>query len=101
MTSEDSENKNNDPEDMAKNTQDENIIEQLDGNAEIKESDEEYYQKQKEYDKKIEKECKADGSWCYECSDIFMNRIVLKRHMHNDHNMEIYPDINIMLHGGW
>ena len=101
VTSEDSENKNNDPEDMAKNTQDENIIEQLDGNAEIEESDEEYYQKQKEYDQKLEQECKADGSWCYECSDIFKNKIVLKRHMHNDHNMEIYPDINIMLHGGW
>ena len=55
MTSEESENKNNIPEDLAENTQDENIIEQLDGNAEIEESDEEYYRKREEYDQKLEK----------------------------------------------
>ena len=43
VTSKDSKRKKkNDPEDLAKNTQDENVIEKLDGNAEIEESDEEY-----------------------------------------------------------
>ena len=79
----------------------EHEIEQLDGNSEIKESDEEYLRKSAEYDRKLEEECKAEGNWCYECSDIFLNRVVLKRHMHNDHKIEIYPDINIMIHGGW
>ena len=53
------------------------------------------------HEKKQEEEAKSDGSWCYECNDLCLNKIVLKRHMHNDHHMEIYPEINIMLHGGW
>ena len=86
-------------------------IPQLDGKSEVnmtavnqaavRKSEEEYERERKEYNHKREEEAKADGSWCYECKDECMNRVVLKRHMHNDHNLEIYPDINIMLHGGW
>ena len=53
------------------------------------------------HERKQVEQAKADGSWCYQCKDLFMNKIVLKRHMHNDHNIEVHPDINIMLHGGW
>ena len=84
-------------QDLGGQKEDDHVIEQLDGNSEVEESDEEYYRKSAI----VEEGCKAEGKWCYECSDIFLNRVVLKRHMHNNHKMEIYPDINIMLHGGW
>ena len=98
-------------EDLKDHKRNKHEIPQLDGNSEVKKtyvkqavvskSKEEYERERKEYNRKREEEAKADGSWCYECKDECMNRVVLKRHMHNDHNLEIYPDINIMLHGGW
>ena len=94
----------------------ENIV-QLDGNDDIEKPKEDNDKKDKTFtfkfvsemteeernvhEKKQEEQAKADGSWCYQCKDLFMNKIVLKRHMHNDHNTEVHPDINIMLHGGW
>ena len=36
--------------------------------------------------------------------NLCLNGVVLKRHLHklhNDNYMDIYPDINIMLHGVW
>ena len=76
-------------------------IEQFDGNSEIEQTDEEYEHEREDCQRKQEEHCKTEGAWCYDCNDMFFNRIVLKRHMHNDHNKDIYPEINIMLHGGW
>ena len=76
-------------------------IEQLDGISEINQTDEEYECECEERQRKQEEQCKAEGAWCYECSGVGLNRIDLKRHMHKDHNINIYPEINTMLHGSW
>ena len=41
-------------------------------------------EERKVHEKKQEEAAKADGSWCYECKDIFMKITVLKMHMNND-----------------
>ena len=41
-------------------------------------------EERKIHEKNQEEAAKADGSWCYDCKDIFMNNTVLKMHMHND-----------------
>ena len=51
--------------------------------------------------KRLNDHAKKIGSWCYECNDSCANRSVLKRHMHNDHGMDKYPEIDMTLHGGW
>ena len=99
-TCNDCEPKTSNHEDLTEHKKNERI-EQLDGNSEIEQTDEEYERECEERQRKQEEHCKAEGAWCYECSDVFLNRIVLKRHMHNNHNMDIYPEINIMQHGGW
>ena len=44
-------------------------------------------EERKVQEKNHEEKAKANGSWFYECKDIFLTKIVLKRHMHNDHNI--------------
>ena len=51
--------------------------------------------------RRLDEHAKEQGSWCYECNDRCINRSVLKRHMHNDHGKDIYPEIDMMLYGGW
>ena len=58
-------------------------------------------EERKVQEKNHEEKAKANGSWFYECKDIFLTKIVLKRHMHNDHNIEIQLDIVMMFHGVW
>ena len=52
-------------------------------------------EERKVHEQNQEEEAKADGSWCYECNDLYFNKIVLKRHIHNDHNRKVHHDINI------
>ena len=37
--------------------------------------------------------------WCYECDEEYCSRLGLKRHMHNEHNKNVFEDININMHG--
>ena len=50
--------------------------------------------------KRLDEHAKEQGSWCYECNDRCSNISVLKRYMHNNYGMDIYPEIDMMLHGG-
>ena len=58
-------------------------------------------EERKFHEKNQEEEAKVDGSWCYDFNHTFIINILLRRHIHNDHNIEIYPEKNIMLQGGW
>ena len=74
----------------------EHKIEQLDGSTEIKKSD-----NRKEH----------DDLWCYKCEEEdpnckgweyqFSNRPAVKAHMHNDHGITIFEEININDYGGF
>ena len=74
----------------------EHCIEQLDGSAEIVKSN-----KKKEH----------NDMWCYKCEEQqpncqgwefqFSNRPAIKAHMHNEHGITIFKDINIDDYGGF
>jgi hypothetical protein len=73
----------------------------LDSHKEQSDSVSTYEQDCLDRSKRLDDHAKAQGSWCYECNDRCSNRSVLKRHMHNDHGIDIYPDIDMALNGGW
>ena len=64
-------------------------------------SEDEHEKYCKERNKKLDDFAKTEGSWCHECNDRCANRTVLKRHMKNDHGIDIYPEIDMIRHGGW
>ena len=74
----------------------EHSIEQLDGSTEMLKSDE-----KKEH----------NDLWCYKCEELnsncqgweyqFSNRPAIKAHMHNEHSINIFEDININDYGGF
>ena len=37
--------------------------------------------------------------WCYECDEEYCSRLGFKRHMHNEHNKNVFEDIDISKHG--
>ena len=45
--------------------------------------------------KRLDDLAKERGSWCYECNDRCPNKNVLKRHMHDDHGIDIYPELEL------
>ena len=72
-----------------------------DSQKEQSDSEDEYEKFLQERSKKLDDLAKAKGTWCHERNDRCSTRSVLKRHMKNDHGMNIYPEIDMMLHGGW
>ena len=72
-----------------------------DSTKEQSDSEDEHEKYRKERSKKLDDLAKMEGSWCHECNDRCANRTVLKRHMKNDHQMDIYPEIDMIFHGGW
>ena len=72
-----------------------------DSQKEQSDSEDEYEKFLQERSKKLDDLAKAKGTWCHECNDRCSTRSVLKRHMKNDHGMNIYPEIDMMLHGSW
>ena len=72
-----------------------------DSPKEQSDSEDEYEKFLQERSKKLNDLAKPKGTWCYECNDRCSTRSVLKRHMKNDHGMNIYPEIDMMLHRGW
>ena len=73
----------------------------LDSHKEHSDSENKYEQACLERSNRLDDHAKTIGSWCYECNDRCKDRSVLKRHMRNDHGLDIYPEIDMMLHGGW
>ena len=73
----------------------------LDSTKEKSDSEDEHEKYRKERSKKLDDFAKTEGSWCYECNDRCANRTALKMHMKNDHGMDIYPELDMILHGGW
>ena len=63
--------------------------------------EDEYEKFLQERSKRLDDLAKAEGSWCHECNDRCSNRSVLKRHMKNYHGIDIYPEIDMILNGGW
>ena len=74
------------PDDFKQHVKESHHIEQLDGSSECQKSRE-----------KIE----PDELWCYNCKDQLPNRPAMKGHMHNEHHMTIFEDIDIDKHGGF
>ena len=50
---------------------------------------------------KINENTEPDELWCYKCEDQLPNRPAMKRHMHNEHLITIFEDIDIEKHGGF
>ena len=61
-------------------------IEQLDGLSELQKST---------------KSIEHDELWCHKCPDQLPNRPAMKAHMHNEHNITIFEDIDMEMHGGF
>ena len=84
------------PNNMKEHVIENHTIEQLDGSSELQKSPE---------------KINHDELWCYKCEEQqddcqgwehqLPNRPAMKAHMHNEHNISIFEDIDIDKHGGF
>ena len=73
-------------DDIEEHVKESHHIEQLDESSEFQ---------------KINENTEPDELWCYKCEDQLPNRPAMKGHMHNEHHITIFEDIDIEKHGGF